>query len=67
MPPARKSSVPHPYPERRTGLSDGELYKKEGQDQGGAYSNDEGLSMLQTQIRRQKQLIQAKAKEKDQS
>ncbi|XP_020616868.1 MTSS1-like protein isoform X2 [Orbicella faveolata] len=68
MPPARKSSVPPPCPERRTGLSDGELYKEEGQEQGGgAYSDDEGLSMLQKQIRRQKQLIQAKAKEKDHS
>lgn len=69
MPPARKSSVPPPCPERRTGLSDGELYREESQDQGegGAYSDDEGLSMLQQQIRRQKQLIQAKAKEKDQS
>ena len=68
MPPARKSSVPPPCPERRTGLSDGDLYKEEGQDNGsGAYSDDEGLSLLQKQIRRQKQLIQAKAKEKDQS
>lgn len=68
MPPARKSSVPPPCPERRTGLSDGELYKEEGQEQGGgAYSDDEGLSMLQKQIQRQKQLIQAKAKEKDHS
>lgn len=68
MPPARKSSVPPPCPERRTGLSDGELYKEEGQEQGGGtYSDDEGLSMLQKQIRRQKQLIQAKAKEKDHS
>lgn len=65
MPPARKSSVPPPCPERRTGLSDGELYKEEDHDQGGgAHSDDEGLSMLQKQIRRQKQLIEARAREK---
>ena len=64
MPPARKSSVPPPCPERRTGLSDGELNKEDQELGEGAHSDEEGLSMLQKQIRRQKKLIEAKAKDK---
>lgn len=68
MPPARKSSVPPPCPERKTGLtlSDGELNNgAEAED----YNDEQGekLSSLQKQIQQQRQLIQAKAKSKEQS
>lgn len=64
MPPARKSSVPPPCPERKTGLtlSDGDLNSADEVDEQG-----EKLSFLQRQIQQQRQLIQAKAKSKEQS
>ena len=64
MPPARKSSVPPPCPERKTGLtlSDGDLNCADEVDEQG-----EKLSFLQRQIQQQRQLIQAKAKSKEQS
>lgn len=69
MPPARKSSVAPPCPEGRTGLSDGELNRANEQDQGGAdeQAGGEQLSLLQKQIQQQRQLIQAKAKGKEQT
>lgn len=69
MPPARKSSVPPPCPERRSGLSDPELSKTDEHDQGGddELTDGESLSLLQKQIRQQRQLIKARAKSKEQS
>ena len=69
MPPERKSSVVPPCPERRTSPSDPELNKGDEPDQGGVIEEEEGeqLSFLQKQIRQQRQLIQAKAKGKEQS
>lgn len=66
MPPARKSSVPPPCPERRTGLSDPELNRTDEHD-GDEQTDGEPLSFLQRQIQQQRQLIKAKAKEKEQS
>jgi len=69
MPPERKSSVVPPCSERRTSPSDPELNKGDEPDQGGVIEEEEGeqLSFLQKQIRQQRQLIQAKAKGKEQS
>lgn len=73
MPPARKSSVVPPCPERKTGLSDPDLSKKNVLGEGGEDDDDddeaagESLSFLQKQIQQQRQLMKAKAREKEQS
>lgn len=68
MPPMRKSSVTPPCPERKTGLSDPELSTNDELDQGAdEEAQEEPLSFLQKQIQQQRQLIKAKAKEKEQS
>lgn len=68
MPPMRKSSVTPPCPGRKTGLSDPELSTKDELDQGAdEEAQEEPLSFLQKQIQQQRQLIKAKAKEKEQS
>lgn len=68
MPPMRKSSVTPPCPGRKTGLSDPELSTNDELDQGAdEEAQEEPLSFLQKQIQQQRQLIKAKAKEKEQS